>query len=309
MNQFLKPAIRPLIPFLALGALALAQPGNPNKVDICANAGGKKYVPISVSVNALEAHVAKGAVLQPNGIVPGSPGYVFDSKCNPVTWTYAVNTSPDLSATDPASPGNLYAGSGIPATNFGIARNAAEGVELGLMVLYRQGPTVASADDYNDGVLNFTVASGPQSTANGSFANVANRAAWNYTFSIATGLNGATTNLSDFTFELLYDVDPGPGVTYRTMTLEAEGTPQAAGQSGYQWRDQSSFVFIADDEGTANVTQNSQNYAFGQYQAQMPPVYGTGNNFAGPAKFDLTLRARKAGQIVASNHIAVNVNP
>lgn len=77
------------------------------------------------------------------------------------------------------------------------------------MVLYRQGPTIASTDNYADGVLNFSVASGPQSTANGSISNNATRAAWNFTFSVATGLNGATTDLNDYTFQLLYDVDAG----------------------------------------------------------------------------------------------------
>ena len=98
------------------------------------------------------------------------------------------------------------------------------------MILYRQGPTVPSADTFADGVLHFNVASGAQSTANGSFANNAARAAWNFTYSVATGLNSAKT-LADHTYQLLFDVDPGPGVNYRTLTLEAEGTPQAVGQS------------------------------------------------------------------------------
>jgi hypothetical protein len=100
------------------------------------------------------------------------------------------------SAQDPASPGNLFVGSGIPAENFGVARNETAGIELGLMVRYRQGPTIPSTDNYADGVLNFSVASRPQSTANGSIANNSGRAAWN--FSVATGLNGATTDLNDY---------------------------------------------------------------------------------------------------------------
>jgi hypothetical protein len=297
--------------FIALGSAgmqpAASAAGDP-KVDLC-HKTGKGYQPISVSSNALSAHLSHGDVQQPNGVVPGTPGYVFDGRCNAVTWNYAVNIAPDFSAQDPASPGNLFVGSGIPAENFGVARNETAGIELGMMVLYRQGPTVVATDNYADGVLNFNVASGPQSTANGSSSNNASRAAWNYTFSIATGLNGATTDLNDYTFRLLYDVDPGPGATYRTMTLEAEATPQAAGQSGFQWRDQSTLVFINDDEGNANVTQNSQNYAFGFYQAFLTAPYGPGNSFAGPAKFDFILQALDGSQIIASNHIAVNVAP
>jgi hypothetical protein len=236
--------------------------------------------------------------------VPNSPGYVFDSNCNAVTWTYGVNTAPDLKAFDPLSPGNLYTGSGIPADNFAVARSTTEGIELGLMILYRQGPTVASTDTFADGVLHFNVASGPQSTANGSFANNANRAAWNFTYSVATGLNSAKT-LADHTYQLLFDVDPGPGVNYGVLTLEAEVTSQAPGQSGFQWRDQAStVVLISDDEGTNQVTQNSQNYAF--YQLATAP-YNFVNGFAGPATFDIILRALDGAQIVASNHIVVDV--
>lgn len=285
---------------------AVAAAGPAPTFELCHRTGSGAYQPISVSANATRAHLAHGDVLQPNGVVPGNDGFVFDRQCQVVSWTYAANVAPDASAQDPGAPGTLYVGSGIPAANFGTATNTAAGIELGMMVLYRQGPNVAPTDDYADGQLEFDVASGPQSTANGSFANNATRAAWNYTFSIATGLNGATTNLGDFTFQLLFDVDPGPGTTYRTLQLEAEGTPQAAGQSGYQWRDiASNAVAINDDEGTATVTQNSQNYAF--YQSLLTSQYDALNGFAGPAQFDVVLQAFAGAQLIARNHIVVNV--
>jgi hypothetical protein len=298
--------------FLALSIAAMqpaASAAPPAKVDLCHRTGNGSFNPISVSANAAAAHLAHGDIQQPNGAVPGSPGYVFDSRCNAVTWDYYVNVAPDISAQDPASPGNLFVGSGIPATNFGLARNETAGIELGLMVLYRQGPTVPSTDDYIDGVLNFNVASGPQSIANGSGSNNAGRAAWNFTFSVATGLNGATTDLNDHTFQLLYDVDPGPGTSFRTLTLEPEVIPQLAGQSGFQWRDQAlNLVPIADDEGNSNVTQNSQNYSFAHFQAFMGGAYAP-PTFAGPGQFDIVLQALDGTQIIARNHIVVNVAP
>jgi hypothetical protein len=295
-----------VVSLLALPAAAAAAPAP--KFDLCHRTGDGTYQPISISANATRAHLAHGDVLQPNGVVPGESGFVFDSQCQVVSWTYAVNVAPDASAQDPGSPGNLYVGSGIPATNFGTATNAAAGIELGMMVLYRQGPNVVSTDNYDDGILEFDVASGPQSTANGSFADNAARAAWNYTFSVATGLGGATTTLADFTFQLLVDVDPGPGTSFRTLQLEAEGTPQLAGQSGFAWRDLAlNAIVMPDDEGTANVTQNSQNYAFPQYQAFLTAPYGPGSTFSGPAQFDLVLQAFAGTQLVARNHVAVNV--
>jgi len=222
-------------------------------------------------------------------------------------WQYSVNAAVDVSAQDPSSPGNLFVGSGIPATAFGIAENVAAGVELGLQVIYRQGPTVASVDDYDDGVLHFVVNDGAQSTLNGSSANNAARASWSFEYSIATGLNGATTDLNDFTFKLLYDVDPSAGASYRTLTLEQEVAPQGAGQSGFQWRDEGTgLVFIADDEGNANVTQNSENYSFTFFQNFLTEAYGPGNNFAGPAHFDIQLQAYDGTQLIAVNHIAVD---
>lgn len=298
--------------FIALGSAA-TQPASSapgaDKVDLC-HKTGKGYQPLNVAANALASHLAHGDAQQPNGVVPGSPGYVFDAQCKAVSWDYAVNVAADSSAQDPASPGNLFVGSGIPATNFGTARNETAGIELGLQVLYRQGPTVVSTDNYLDGVLNFNVASGPQSTANGSGSNSATNAAWNYTFSVATGLNGATTDLNDYTFKLLYDVDPGAGTSYRTFTLEQRDGGGPGQLSGYQWRDQgTATVFIGDDEGNANVTQNSQNYKFVFYQTFLTSPYGPGNAFAGPAKFDLILQAFDGAQLIASNHIAVNVAP
>ena len=282
----------------------------PAKVDLCHVTGNGSYQPISVAANALAAHLAHGDVQQPNGSVPGSAGFVFDSRCNAVSWDYSVNAPTDPTAQDSSSPGNLWVGTGIPAINFGLARNNVAGIELGLMVLYRQGPTVPSTDNYNDGVLNFNVASGPQSTANGSPTNNPARAAWNFTFSVATGLNGATTDLDDHTFQLLYDVDPGPGTTYRTLTLERRDAGGPGQLSGFQWRDQgTNAVFIADDEGNSNVTQNSENYAFSQFQLFLTSPYGPGNSFAGPAQFDIILQALDGTQVIDRNHIRVNVAP
>jgi len=113
------------------------------------------------------------------------------------------------------------------------------------------------------------------------FGDAGTRAAWSFQYSIATGLNGETTDLDSFDFKLLIDVDPTAGTSYVTLELEPEVTPQAAGQSGFQWRDEATtLVPISDDEGNANVTQNSQNYAF--YGV---PGYEIGNGFARGRRF------------------------
>jgi hypothetical protein len=223
------------------------------------------------------------------------------------TWTYAVNAEIDESAQKPATE-DMINGSGIPATGFGIATNEDRGIELGLQVIYRQGPTVTTTDDYADGVLNFEVNDGPQSTANGSSANNANRASWSFEYSIATGLNGETTDLNDFTFKLLIDTDPGASETYTELHLVYDpainnpGT-NTADSNGYVWKNDANVTIIPDDDGvTPTVTQNSQNYAF--YGI---PTYNAGTAFAGPAEFDIVLQAFSGSTLVAQNHISVDV--
>jgi hypothetical protein len=225
---------------------------------------------------------------------------------------YRVNATLDMHAQNPAAPGTLFAGNGIPATGFGTVTDVATGVELGLQVIYRQGPVVTTTDDYADGVLRFGVHDGPQSTGNGSFQNSANHAAWSFQYSVATGLNGDGTDLNDFTFRLLVDVDKSLGTNYLTFQLEPEAPPGAGSgtpQSNFVWRsvDNPAVVVPFDDEGNANVTQNSRNYTFAEYQAFLSSVYGPGNAFAGPAHFDIILQAFSGTTKIAENHIAVDV--
>lgn len=73
--------------FMALAIVVTPPPSSaaPAKVNLCHRTGNGGFQPISVGANASGAHLAHGDVQQPNGEVPGSPGYVFDSQCNAVT--------------------------------------------------------------------------------------------------------------------------------------------------------------------------------------------------------------------------------
>jgi hypothetical protein len=55
------------------------------------------------------------------------------------------------------------------------------------------------------------------------------------------------------------------------------------------------------------VTQNSENYGFGFFQSFLTSPYGPGNNFAGPAHFDIVLQTLNGTQLIAQNHIVVDV--
>ena len=221
-------------------------------------------------------------------------------------WDYYVNALIDESAQDPGQSGDqMFAGTGLSAGGFGIARNEDAGIELALKVHKRfDSPSaIPSSDNYADGELHFTVDAGPGNPPTNT------RAEWNFDWSIATGLNGETTGLSDFTFRLLVDVDKGAGTNYHVWELAAGGINTA----NTHWVDTTvpANVPPADDEGIPNqVTQNSQNYGFGSIRSFIdddPSLPGIQPYNFGPAEFDIVLEAYDGAQLIAQNHIVVDV--
>ena len=221
-------------------------------------------------------------------------------------WAYTADGALDESAQEPGTD-DMINGSGIPADHFGIVRNEDAGVELALKVHHREGaPTYLTDDDYSDGVLHFQIDEDPRPSNS-------NHAEWNLDWSIATGLNGEPTDLDSFTFQLLIDVDPTAAVDYMTWQLEPDTTPPNPAvphpdNSGYQWRNlDTDHVEPWDDQGVGNtVTQNSQNLGFGWIQQHIDG-YGPGTGFEGPAFFDIQLLALDGTDLIAKNHISVDV--
>jgi hypothetical protein len=80
---------------------------------------------------------------------------------------------------------------------------------------------------YADGVIEFQVASGPQTPATSpGFPPALNRAAWSFDYSVITGLNGETTDLADFTFVFKVDVDPTSGTDFQKFTMGTRRYPE-----------------------------------------------------------------------------------
>jgi hypothetical protein len=193
----------------------------------------------------------------------------------------------DATAQDTGSPGNMWAGTGIPATNFLVQINPDAGVELGLKAHLRQGPDIPPTYVDDDGRVHVVVPSGQQP------AN-SNRAAWNFTFSVNAALPEAKPSLEDYEVELLIDLDPSKRTDFLKLKLDKLGPPEAApGQhNGYGWK-AGSTVAIPDDEGTDRVTQNSQNLAF--YASAIdtnPKQPGIQPYTFGPGEFDIVLSIR-----------------
>ena len=225
------------------------------------------------------------------------------------------------SATKNGAGAQLLAGSGIPASHFGLAENNSSGIELGMQVIYRPGPTVTTADTYDDGVLHFNVNTGPQSTANGSSSNNAARAAWSFDYSIAAGLQRPAGQSGQLHVQAPAPTSiqaSAPAITPcssfpTAASTRARATPATSGlipivNASGPGTINGHPIVIGDDAGSATVTQNSENYAFSFVQNYLTGVYGPANSFNGPAHFDLDLQAFQGSTLLADNHIVVDVN-
>ena len=193
----------------------------------------------------------------------------------------------DATAQDSGSPGNMWAGTGIPATNFLVQINPDAGVELGLKAHLRGGADIPPTYVDDDGRVHVVVPSGQQP------AN-SNRAAWNFTFSVNAALPEAKPSLEDYEVELLIDLDPSKRTDFLKLKLAKLGPPEAApGQhNGYGWKAGSNTA-IPDDEGTDQVSQNSQNLAFYANAIDTNPKQpGIQPYTFGPGEFDVVLSIR-----------------
>lgn len=218
--------------------------------------------------------------------------------------TFVANGQLDEAGQKPGTE-DVINGTGIPADGYYLARAEDAGIELGLQVHYRNGPTVLDSDanDYADGVIDFQVASGPQTPATSpGFPPASNRAAWNFDYSVITGLNGETTDLSDFIFKLSVDIDPTSATDYQVFTMQ----PGGMGSANVHWVNQFGDL-VGDDQGNGLVAQNSRNMAF--YDTDhVTPLTQPYDSLFGPGQFDVVLEAYDSSNaLIAQNHIHVDV--
>jgi hypothetical protein len=198
--------------------------------------------------------------------------------------TYLVNNL-DETAQDPGSPGNMWVGSGIPATNFILRNYEYAGIELAIKAHLRQGADILPSNIGEDGLVHVEVPTGSQ-------PGVPDRAAWNFTFSYDVALKSGNPDLEDYRGYLLIDVDPSKRTRYLKLKLvKLPGTPTGQA-SGYGWASRG-VVAIPDDEGTSQVTQNSQNLAFYEDLIDADPYTPGKQSYAatdyGPGQFDVQM--------------------
>jgi hypothetical protein len=188
------------------------------------------------------------------------------------------NGTVDALARDPASPNNMYYGTGNPADDWTIVRHEGAQVELALKIKHRGGDEYAEASIGSDGIATYNVLAG------GSPSNAA-RAEWNFDFSAAD-----FSPDDDFLYKLELDVDPTDG--FEWMTLYSSEAP------------------LDSDLGGGSTFQNSTNIAFYRQLIDIDPATPGIQPYAlGEGRFAVRLSAYDAedGSLVASNQVNVVV--
>jgi hypothetical protein len=184
---------------------------------------------------------------------------------------------------DSTDGNELWSGDGNTLTNFNIASNTGDGVEIALKAKVRQGPDIIPNGNEYD------APTGPQDTDNGSQVDNAARTAWSFDFSINTDTdnNGAVADLANVGIVIDFDVDKGAGVKYVNV-LETTFAQYAAAEPD-----------LVSTDGT--VLDNSLNTAFFSNIAPYSP------NDEGQYNLRLSVFDDATHHLLASTTIAVNV--
>lgn len=204
----------------------------------------------------------------------------------------------DPVARDTSNPNQIWQGSGNPIHSFMVKRNLDAGIELALKIHFRQGNAIAPTYVDDKGLVHVEVPTGPQvvDPSRGVSSPHPGRAAWSFTFSYAA-LPGVAPNLECYDADLWFDLDPSSKTDYLKLELKKYTGPGPGQQNGYGWfPKKASTPVIGDDEGTAQVTQNSQNYAFYASLIDTNPSQPGVQPYAfGPAEFDIVLKMKWKG--------------
>jgi hypothetical protein len=195
-------------------------------------------------------------------------------------------SSYDTNGTPSTADDEMYFGDGNRPTNYNISVDEKTNIELGLKIHYRQGDDIAATSVDSDGTANYVVPDGTQvvdPAHNVSSAN-ATRAAWNFDFSVNTGLDGSTQTLDDFDFRIIITSGDGETGVFDLNHLAPGNTPWGTLAGGF-----------ADEDGSnPQLSQNSVNLGFGFFAS----IFGADRLDAGES-YDITLQAFDNGKIVA----------
>jgi hypothetical protein len=121
----------------------------------------------------------------------------------------------------------MFFGDGNKPTNYNISVDDRTEIELGLKIHYRQGNDITPVSVSADGSANYNVPAGAQvvDPAHGVGSANLNRAAWNFDFSVNTGLDGSTKTLDNFDFRIVITSGDGETGVFDLRHLGPGNTP------------------------------------------------------------------------------------
>lgn len=202
------------------------------------------------------------------------------------------SSSYDTKGTPSTADDEMFFGDGNLPTNYNIARINGYDVELGLKIHYRTGDDILPASVGPDGTVSYVAPDGRQvvdPAHNVSAANP-NRGAWNFDFSVNTGLNGNTQTLADYNFRIVITDDDGDTGVFDMQHVAPGITP---------WTNTPLTGGFADDDGlNPQLSQNSVNFGF----AFMQNIFGTTDWDAAGQTYDIQLQAFDGVQLIGVVH-------
>jgi len=204
---------------------------------------------------------------------------------------HTLDASSYQGAGDP-HPGEMwfnFPGTGNLPTHYNIAVANDYDVELGLKIHHRGGADILPASVDADGTAHYNVPAGQD-----PHPHSGDRAAWNFDFSVNTGLDGNTQTLDAFEFKIIIADNDGNSQTFDLQHLGPGNTP---------WLNTPPTGGFADEDGTdAQLSQNSVNVGFGFLSS----VFGPDHETAGE-QYDIQLQAFSGNTLIASVHDVVVV--
>jgi hypothetical protein len=212
---------------------------------------------------------------------------------------YSIGTlnssSYDTKGTPSTSDDEMFFGDGNKPTNYNIVVDEKADIELGLKIHYRTGDDIEPTSVDADGTAHYDVPAGTQVIDPDHNVSTAapNRAAWNFDFSVNTGIDGSTNTLDQFDFKIVITSGDGEVGVFDMQHLADGITPWGTLAGGF-----------ADEDGTdPQLSQNSVNLGFGF----MTAIFGADALNAGET-YDITLQAfDDKGKIIAQVHDVIEL--
>jgi hypothetical protein len=221
-------------------------------------------------------------------------------------WPLFLQRPVDSTAQDTCTPGFLWQGEGNPALTMLRKRNLDAGIELAIKGILRGGPDQPPTYVDSAGLVHIEVPSGEQAPGN-------NRAKWNFTYSYNVALDTGNPILAHYEAWLLVDLDATKKTKYLPLRLTKlapyPNFPCAAAgdYNGYGWKE-GNTIRIPDDEGTEQVSQNSQNLGFDYYRTRIdgdPGTPGLQPYTFGEGQFDVVMFIVKRWDLRTLTHVHV----